>query len=220
MAFSVLLTVGNSMDGSMAQASTSTQTDKRLFWHLGLTAYACPEKPDGHTFLRVYVTCSRLSEEKKKAHMEKIPPMKPSAAGLVGSPGTLDAGTVLWVGVQVENANDYRPKAKSANKAASNGSKQARKSVDDVINDGTVELLNHRVRTLRVVSSLKNYMMLQFHVLVDPDERGVCRAVSTDSDVVWFAHQYRTDDESNINKRRTQWSSKIRQLLQDMDRQL
>ncbi|KAF2690831.1 hypothetical protein K458DRAFT_398805 [Lentithecium fluviatile CBS 122367] len=126
---------GNSMDKSMAHTSTLKQTGKRLFLHLRLTAYACLKKPDGHTFLRAYVTGSRLSAEKNEAYMEKVPPMKLSTAELVGSPGALGAGTVLWIGVQVESANDYRPKAKGANAAASSRSKHARISDDDVIND-------------------------------------------------------------------------------------
>jgi hypothetical protein len=93
-----------------SQPATTQQSDRHLLWHFGLSAYQCTEKRDDHTVLRIRKI---VGSKTKLPAKYVVPPVQPTPSELAGATGGYAALSVLWVGMRLQDAANYRLKAGS-----------------------------------------------------------------------------------------------------------
>jgi hypothetical protein len=185
-------------------SSKIQQTDAQAFWHYGLTSYHCLEKPQGHTILRAKKI---VGSKTRLPSSYTCPPVRPSEAELATGAEASGTVAVLWVGIRIETAQDYRLKKPIGTKKATTRAK----SVNGAIASGIVDNIPTDHRALRVVVDLtRTSEQLNVFVLINPDENGICEAYSTEIEEVWWAPLYRDDEVENVSMRRKLWRAKLK----------
>lgn len=148
--------------------------------------------------------------------MEEVPPTKPSEAELGGAAGSHGVFKGLWVGIQVSNANDYRLKAGNGfprgKHAPKSGDGRQRKSIAQIIAAGKMIELPHDPKALRVVVNIDT-LDSRVYVLANPDKNGLCQALPTQTEIVWYAPEYRDDSETRSEFARKACNAKIKLQL-------
>jgi hypothetical protein len=145
---------------TIATASTViTQSTTQFFWSTGMTAYACPEKPAGHVWLRVREFVGNKSTKK----VTVIPPVVPSTSEKGGGLGSHGVSMALWVGMRPSSADSLRTRAARGKEKVSKSdgarpkvaqediSKAYGKSVYQIIANGQYHLVQYDPQALRVV---------------------------------------------------------------------
>lgn len=196
---------------------TRVQAHSQLFWHFGLIAYSCLEKPPGHQFLRV----REFNRSRKKVETVGYPPLTPTHNERVGV-GISQAEKIgLWVGITIENAHKYRTKSARVAKPEVDQSPKPKqgdnrsKSINDLIKAGGFSLLPIDTKARQVVVDTGG-AMAQMFAMSNPDENGLCQAIQVDAEEVWWAPEYRDDDETRMEQRRQKWPAKVRAAIQEI----
>jgi hypothetical protein len=187
----------------MAEFSATTQRSHRAYWYnFNTVAYDCPEKGDGHVFLRV-------QRFRATNTTRKIPPVSPSAEELRTSDSEIRG---LWVGMWLQASPEHR--AKNPTKEKGKGTKW-KGSIADL---KEIELLPHDPAAQRVVVNPASASTL-YYALINPDETGICETRLVDKEEVFFAPEYRDsgDTEAQTEKRRTGYPTCIRDALQKIN---
>lgn len=186
-----------------------------LFIHLGGSAYDCPDKEPGHVILRVK-EFKGTNEGNNKTVVTGWPNTKPSLAEMGGAEGSYGTFKGLWVGMQPSNPNDYRLKTghgfDRGKYAPQAGDGRQRKSIAQMIQDGKIIQINHDPKALRVVVNIDT-LDSRVYVLANPDKNGLCQAIPTQTEIVWYAREYRDDNEPGNQNAKTACNAKIKAQL-------
>jgi hypothetical protein len=131
-----------------------------------------------------------------------VPPIQPTTkeasvdrAPLIG----------LWVGM-------YLPSARNGQDENSKG-----KSVNTLALNVGLTILPTDPMALRVVV-LMNRQTATYYALIDPDDSGLCTGVNVLVSDVLFFPQYRTDTQTDIQKRKSEWSELVRRISNPVEK--
>jgi hypothetical protein len=205
-----------------AASTVITQSPSQYFWSYSMMAYACPEKPAGHVWLRVRQFLGNKSEQQ----VTGIPPIAPSTSEKGGSLGSHGVSLALWVGMRPSSADSLRTRAARGKEKLNPGddaqmkamkdlmSKTYGKSVEQVIADGNYHLIPHDPKALRVVMN-PMHRDGKVYVLANPDQDGLCEAITTETDEVWYAPEYRDDTKTRKQEQKSAITTKILQTIDD-----
>ena len=140
--------------------------------------------------------------------------MTPADAELDGATNSAHGVRVgLWVGMWVEDAQNYRTKGGAGGKVAAAKAKETRnKSVQDVIKGGSITVIKPDPNALRVVADV-NAQNTRLYRLANPDQSGLCQGIRVNIEEIWWAPEYRDDNETRIEQRRQKWPNKVQQYL-------
>jgi hypothetical protein len=203
---------GQSEDADSGAALRKNTED--LFIHLGGSAYDCPDKKPGHVILRVKEFKGTNTAD--KTVVTSWPSTKPSDAENGGAEGSYGTFKGLWVGMQPSNANEYRLKAGDGfprgKFAPTQGDGRQRKSIEQVIQSGKMRQIAHDPKALRVVVNIDS-LDSRVYVLANPDKNGLCLALPTQTELVWYAREYRDDKEPRNEYARKACNARIKAQL-------
>ncbi|KAJ4324692.1 hypothetical protein N0V94_001089 [Neodidymelliopsis sp. IMI 364377] len=126
----------------------------------------------------------------------------------------------LWVGMRPSSADSLRTRAARGNEKMkkSDGAqpkvteedipKVYGKSVDQIIANGQYHLVQRDPQALRVVMN-PLHRDGKVYVLANPDSDGLCQAIVTKTDKVWYAPEYRDDAQTQKQKQKSAITNKI-----------
>lgn len=116
--------------------------------------------------------------------------------------------TVLWVGMMPVEAPKYRTKANKSKATPANAA-LAKSNRGKSIAEGTLTILDHDPKALRVGVSLKVEKSVAFYVLIDQQD-GLCETALIDLEEVFYFEEFRDDTLTAVEHRRKQWNALIR----------
>jgi hypothetical protein len=93
--------------------------------------------------------------------------------------------------------------------------KNSRSITNLILSRSNINVLDHDPRALMVVVNPEAKMM-NFWALCNPDADGLCETFKVGKEEVFFAPQYRDDDVTVTEYRRTSWPNKISLTLQEL----
>jgi len=200
----------------MADHNAKPSADEAAY-NFALVAYKHGLDKDTYTdrLLRVRnIGRNSLETETTKGTEIGVPDLAPTEAEL-DIPHNF-ANVVLWVGMRPEDAERYQAKqSRKTIPATEDGEEQSptpgasvapKKVGQNVNNIETPTVLQSDSEALRVVLELKaGSGQRQFFVLVNPDADGLCDTYKIKKESVFFFKQFRDDNQTNVENRRTEW---------------
>ncbi|EXJ57121.1 hypothetical protein A1O7_07465 [Cladophialophora yegresii CBS 114405] len=191
-------------------ASTISKSVDQLAFNVSLVAYdhglTSEDFPAGGR-----LGFREIKRNKKIEHLKDgdytIPPIKPTHQEL-----SIDQAEFvgIWIGMRPSTANNVAEGGSSSNSFKG-------KSIQNLALSGGYTVLAKDPKALRVVVPMDKETA-SYYVLADPDNTGLCWGISVLITEVFFFPQYRNDAQTDVSKRKSEWSERVRKVSNPVEK--
>ena len=206
------------IESNLTVNMTTSFADKDSAINLNLVRYVIQEDPTDKTPQQVYLQARERLKPRKKTTLAEflesddpptIPPYEPTDKERSVEDVKTEA-VYLWVGMRPTGAEDFtRSKLKGHCRAKSVETSKMVKN----------KQIAYDPNALRVVTPYSDADAVNFFVLLNPDEDGVCDAIECVQEEVFYFSQYREGKTTDIEQRKKAWRRLILATWNDATRE-